>query len=60
MPDKFVSRSLLTRVRTSQALSLLTSVQYLYPFTGGCDTIIHSAIAQISIVTKASVRVFLR
>ena len=43
----------------TQALSLLTSVQYLYPYTGGCDTIIHSAVGQMSIVMGAAARVFL-
>ena len=36
----------------AQALSLLTSVQYLYPYTGGTSEILHSAVAQLSIVMQ--------
>jgi hypothetical protein len=36
----------------TQALSLLTSVQYLYPYTGGTSEILHSAVAQLSIVMQ--------
>ena len=43
----------------TQALSLLTSVQYLYPYTGGTSDILHSAISQLSIVMNATARIFL-
>ena len=36
----------------TQALSLLTSVQYLYPYTGGTSDILHGAVAQLSIVMQ--------
>lgn len=39
----------------TQALSLLTSVQYLYPYTGGTSEILHSAVSQLSIVMQVRV-----
>jgi len=41
------------------ALALLTAVQYLYPYTGGTDAILHSAVGQLTLVMSATVRVFL-